>query len=303
MILTKADSAQFIRLHRSLVYYIHELMRNEMVTGDESAYEAWLEHFEDDEEDFKEHILKPREFLYDHSELIGKFVSDNPFHFSPGELAIIRSWEHFVRGEFYVVRNLKKYTVFLSMDDDPRIFGVLGIAEDLDDMIGSRLPLMVNAVLLPFKDHIIYDGLLFYNNIYFGPGYRKSINATYGESKAKFGIITSLPFEEEEEEESDEDLLKFYLKSKGNREYYQEEIAGLLEKNPDLMDVFHLQMGKTYARTFKKELKEMGFSDVWFAVFNGLIIGSGKTKNALMANLQSVVPVEIARYVHVFRVK
>jgi hypothetical protein len=49
------------------------------------------------------------------------------------------------------------------------------------------------TVLLPFKDTIIYDGLLNSYNISFGPGYRRDLNETYKEAKQRIGIVTSLP--------------------------------------------------------------------------------------------------------------
>ena len=52
---------------------------------------------------------------------------------------------------------------------------------------------MVDAVLLPFKDRIIYDGLMNGYNISFGAGIRRSLNESFKEAKARQGIVTSLP--------------------------------------------------------------------------------------------------------------
>ena len=49
-------------------------------------------------------------------DLIESFVDENPAHLSDDELDIVRSWRHLVHGKFYVFRELKKYTVFLSTD-------------------------------------------------------------------------------------------------------------------------------------------------------------------------------------------
>ena len=55
------------------------------------------------------------------------------------------------------------------------------------------LPRLIQAVLLPFKDGIIYDGLLSGHNVTFGGGVKRRLNEEYREAKEAFGIITSLP--------------------------------------------------------------------------------------------------------------
>ena len=54
------------------------------------------------------------------------------------------------------------------------------------------LPILVNAILIPFEDKIIYDSLLVPYNVSFGCGAKKGFNEEYREIKDKFGIITSL---------------------------------------------------------------------------------------------------------------
>ena len=56
-------------------------------------------------------------------------------------------------------RYLKNYAVFIASDQ--KVYAVLGIYDAFEDLYPrSGLPLLVKAVLLPFKDSIIYDGLL-----------------------------------------------------------------------------------------------------------------------------------------------
>ena len=51
------------------------------------------------------------------------------------------------------------------------------------------MPFVVEAVLLPFKDKIIYDSFLGARNISFGKGVRDSIKDAYEQAKVKTGII------------------------------------------------------------------------------------------------------------------
>ena len=140
-----------------------------------------------------------RQALYDDISLLDEFVAANPDGLPRGHLEIARSWRHFKAGTFYIFRYLKKYTVFLDSGDPPRAYGVLGLHSDFDELIFMRPPIMVEAVLLPFRDKIVFDGILKPYNIYFGGGIKRSLNDAYRLAKERFGIITSLLPEAEED--------------------------------------------------------------------------------------------------------
>jgi hypothetical protein len=137
--------------------------------------------------------LKVRDGLLANVDLIESFVAENPVHLTEDELDIIRSWRHLVTGRFYVFRELKKYTVFLSATDPAIAYGVLALSQPFEDLIGPYLPVMTQTVLLPFKDKIVYDGLMTCYRISFGPGIRRSMNESFKEAKMRHGIVTSLP--------------------------------------------------------------------------------------------------------------
>src|ERR1043165_3300829 len=88
---------------------------------------------------------------------------------------------------------MTKYTVFLFTDKGPIAYGVLALSQPFEELIGPYLPVLTQTVLLPFKDVIVYDGLLNAYRISFGPGIRRSLNDSYKEAKASNGIVTSLP--------------------------------------------------------------------------------------------------------------
>ncbi len=96
-------------------------------------------------------------------------------------------------GTFYVFRKLAKYTVFLSNSNPAVAYGVLALSEPFEELIGPNLPIMVKAVLLPFKGMIVYDGMMTAYKISFGPGIRRSLNESFKEAKLRHGIVTSLP--------------------------------------------------------------------------------------------------------------
>ena len=246
-----------------------------------------------------------RRALYENIQLIDSFVKENPFDLSSEELEIAKSWKHFESGSFYVIRFLANYAVFLDTENSPLAYGVVGIMDPIDKVFLDPPPIMVNACLLPFKGKIIYDGLIGTHNIHFGAGIRRNLNHSYQESKARFGIITSLPFSPSSQKTAEEDveMLKFYLKNEQNREYYWDEIEELVFRSSELMNLYHQEMGKVHARRFKKKLREMGFKNTWFAVLQGLIIASAPSKNHLRENLDKVLPTGKAPHVYTFHLK
>ena len=162
---------------------------------------------------------------------------------------------------------------------------------------------MVEAVLLPFNDKIIYDSIFFPYSMTFGGGIRRSFNDAYQEAKSRFGIITSLPFSTEKVEQNDAANLRFYLRSKRNREMYWEEIEELINKDPNLLTLYHQEMGKIHARTYGKRLREIGLTNAWFAILEGMTIASGATKDEVERILQCILPTEKRKFVYIFQLK
>jgi len=137
-----------------------------------------------------EQRVKLRNTFYQNPELIDDFVRENPFNFSPDELAIVSGWRDFVAGDFFIDRILKKYAVFIGNN---KVYGVLALVEPFQVVLGGMpFPAYVKTVLLPFKGKIIYDGLLEGYNIFFGHGISASMSNTYRAAKQQGKIIESL---------------------------------------------------------------------------------------------------------------
>ena len=137
--------------------------------------------------------IKVRDALNYNLDLIESFTAENPAHLSDDELDIVSSWRHLVTGKFYVFRELKKYTVFLSTTSPAIAYGVLALSQPFEEVIGPYLPVLTQTVLFPFKGVIVYDGLMVSYNISFGPGIRRNLNEGFKEAKIRHGIVTSLP--------------------------------------------------------------------------------------------------------------
>jgi len=293
MKLSKEEVGLFYKLYHSLLVYVNK--KFDIVKSINSP------------EDFKRfpigEINKLRDRLYKHPELINSFVTENPLNFSTSELNIIRGWKDFVKGKFLIFRYLKNYTIFLDPDEPPKAYGVFALNSTFEEMVGPYLPIMVEAVLLPFNDKIMYDSIFVPYRITFGSGIRRSFNDAYQKAKSRFGIITSLPFSPEKVEQSDTDKLRFYLRSERTREMYWEEIEELINRNPNLLTLYYQEMGKIHARTYGKRLREIGLTKGWFAILESMTIASGATRDEVEQILQRILTPEKRKFVYIFQLK
>lgn len=181
MKLSDVDAALFYELMWALQFYVKQKLNL-------SPKIKTLQHYIDAPVEDK---LPVREAMYAQPELIDAFLQENPSGFSEDKLAIVAQWKQFIAGDFYIERILKKYAIFIGQDD--QVYGVVGLLEELEDIFYmAQLPLLVKAVLLPFKDKIIYDGLFQGYNIYFGSGISGNLKEIYLTAKQRGTIIETL---------------------------------------------------------------------------------------------------------------
>lgn len=135
---------------------------------------------------------KLRAALWRDDALRESFIAVNPAGLSERDLGIVASWTRRIGKSFLVVRHLKGHSVFLDEGSPPRSYGVCGLHDPIETVVGSHLPVAVEAVLLPFEGRIVYDGLMKLYSVAFGPGMRENITAAYRAAREAGGIVTSL---------------------------------------------------------------------------------------------------------------
>ena len=180
--LPAADAALFIRLHVALLVYVNRKLGLVPRVDSQETFRA----------SSMEDKLKIRDALYANPRVIDSFVAENPARIPLDELTLVAAWRQAVVGTFYIFRYLKRYAVFLDDKEPPHAYGVLGITEEIEDMFPRDPPIMVTTVLLPWRDKIIYDGLVHTYNLFFGAGIRGSLNQTYQKINATAVIIETL---------------------------------------------------------------------------------------------------------------
>jgi len=221
MKLTEQDADLFFDLTRALQFYVNHQLN---IIPNTHSIEQYADYS-------LEEKYPVREAVYDNPDLIQAFVNANPNQLSQEHLALVKEWQHFVRGKFYIERYLKKYAIFIS--DDDKIYGVYALHDSFDKICPKAyLPRYVHTVLLPFKGKIIYDGLLQHYNVFFGGGTKARLKESYLTAKQNNKIIETLGTAQIDQAESNkpttpatnlqphiEELLKLAKKLKANADH------------------------------------------------------------------------------------
>jgi hypothetical protein len=187
MILDPDDCERFFKLHKALTLFVNRRLKIGKAPARSKGIVALP----------PEQRLKVRDALLEHLDLIDDFVEENPYNLDPDELTIVNSWKHLVAGEFYVLRFLKKYAVFLTAKEPTVAYGVLALSEPFEEVIDQPLPFFCKTVLLPLRERIVYDGLLSGYNLIIGSNMARDLNDAYNTTKKRYGVITSLPWHPE----------------------------------------------------------------------------------------------------------
>ena len=184
MHLSESEAKQFFKLWLGLIFYVNQIHKINTKLKPTSS-PAGLE---------LKKLAPIREKLYEDINIIDEYIDVYRNTLTDDEKEILKSWKTFIRTDFIVVKHLKNYSVFMSNEGAAsRVYGVIGITNGLDEIIPNHaLPALIETVLLPYKNQIIYDGIIMSNRIKFGSGYTESINNTYRAGKEKYGIITDL---------------------------------------------------------------------------------------------------------------
>ena len=133
-----------------------------------------------------------RNALWASDRLLQDFIDSNPNNLSDADLELAASWKNRVAAKFFILRHLQKHSLFLNDSDKPIVYGVIGIISPIAEILPYEPPIMVDAVLLPFGNKIIFDSLLNSYPIRFGSGIRKNLNNQLRHAKELRGVITSL---------------------------------------------------------------------------------------------------------------
>lgn len=119
------------------------------------------------------------DYLWAHTAVLDEYLAVAEL---PEEYAqIVAGWKRCKPGRYILERHLKKGSVFLSAKDRA-VYMVKGLCSTWEEMLGEA-PVLLDAVLIPFRDNIISDGLVVSYSVYFGKGARADFKEVYMTAK------------------------------------------------------------------------------------------------------------------------
>ena len=164
-------------------------------------------------------VLAIRNKLWENKEVISEYIEKSAGTLTEREINILKSWEAYeISGIFTIIKHMKAYSVFMMHDENPKLYGVSGITDSIDEKIpASMLPILVEAILLPFEGKIIYDSLLTPYDIMLGSDISMEMERKYHQLKKKDGIIVHLPLTDAHLQQNQKTMQKSQKKQKGGK--------------------------------------------------------------------------------------
>ena len=128
------------------------------------------------------------DYLWSQTEVIEEYLAVAEL---PDEYAqIVAGWKRCKPGRYILERHLKKGSVFISVEDGA-VYMVKGLFSTWAEMLGES-PVLLDAVLIPFRGSIISDGLVVPYHIYFGTGAKADFKEAYMNAKKDLTIRFSM---------------------------------------------------------------------------------------------------------------
>lgn len=123
--------------------------------------------------------------------IIDRYVDDHP-QLSEDNRRIILSWKRRVPGPFIAERYTKNGIIFISPDTE-NVYMVTGIMSEWKEMLGRiPLPVKLETTLIPFRDVLIYDGLMMLASAGIDEDLKNRVSGMYMNAKKAGRIIKSL---------------------------------------------------------------------------------------------------------------
>ena len=128
------------------------------------------------------------DYLWSHTGVIEEYLTVAKL---PDEYAqFVAGWKQCKAGRYILERHLKKGSAFISAEDGT-VYMVKGLFSTWAEMLGEA-PVLLDAVLIPFRGSIISDGLVVPYRICFGKGAREDFKDAYMNAKRNGAILFSI---------------------------------------------------------------------------------------------------------------
>lgn len=134
-------------------------------------------------------IHQIREKLFNgHLEIIDLFIKQNPYKFNSEELKIIEGFKNGILDDFIIVAHQKNGTIVASKNN--RTYLIKGLISKMNEVCDA--PGMANMLILPFKNQIVYDSIIFAYPIQMVPGIMKGLIKELSQKTPTTQLINSV---------------------------------------------------------------------------------------------------------------
>jgi hypothetical protein len=178
MTLTEIEYDAFLGAHLGLLYYVGQQGR--LISGNKS-YDKFLNLSTQDK-------FKCREFLHRNWKLLDDYIAANSDRLTSEEITILSGFKKSISSKFVILKCLTKHAIFIDTKDN-KFYAVKALGNPFDDLI-DRIPALIEATLLPFSNHIVYDGFIKVTNVFLGPGIISTLNEEYKKANKQNQILT-----------------------------------------------------------------------------------------------------------------
>lgn len=180
MTLTDIEYRTFLKTHISLLFFVGQKSKIIDVKMD-------FNKFVDSDFSVK---LKCRDYFLDNKEILDDYLTTNFGKLTTNDISILTGFKKTITSDFVIFKCLTNNAIFIDTKDN-RFYSVKGLGNGFDHFF-DRFPVLVQTTILPFKNHIIYDGFMKSQGIYFGSGIKSTMNEDYKLAKTKKQILTTI---------------------------------------------------------------------------------------------------------------
>ncbi len=149
MLLPPRDAETFFKLNGMWIFYLNEHLRlypTFAETGELPKFSATQR-------------AKVRDAGLQHPQLLRTFLNDDPFGFSDAEKKILGNYRYGVCDTFYLTEHQPEYSVFISARNPDQVYGVIGLTEELPQLVKLPPPVEIKTMLYPLKEWWVNDTL------------------------------------------------------------------------------------------------------------------------------------------------
>jgi len=139
-------------------------------------------------------LFKISQKLWENPNIISEIVSEGNM-LSSKEIQLFQSWEKYhIKGQFTLVKYEPEYTVLMHAIDEgvTKLYAVKGLKTSIAQIMQNKFPVMLETVLLPFEDKIIYDSFISSYPVSLGEGIMEIIEKDYNKAMEASGVVTRL---------------------------------------------------------------------------------------------------------------